>query len=1714
MSAKKHILFLLGIIGPLLSLGQLVVDFTTQSGFRKGADTVVVCAPASVKFISKSSYNGSPILESDADYRYAWEFEQLTGEINLVSPEISYSNPGVYAVSLRITKLSTGESKTLLRSGYIEVLTRPVVDFTLQDFEGCVPLSVKCSNKSVLNEANGATYNWVLTGVTSSNEENPTLTVPNFGTYNLSLEVTDRYGCKATKTKNEAVLAKKQPKATWTASDTLFCSVPKDITLTADEPTNHRFRWVTDNPIDTLFGRSVTLSPAEEKPVGITLLVDSGLNCSSSFTDTLAIDYEPITAYFFLADTVCPRDFLLRAYGFGFDSTSWSSEDIPDLKVIGEEANFTLDDPGDYTVCMTAYNKSRNCSITDCKTVTILDYNFTLTPSDTVACSLPAVFDFEISNSNLPSNADITWTRNGSYQGADYNKTQTSYTFYSFGKHTVRATMYDPESNCRIEKEIELKIEKPNPSFKQTKSMGCAPLEVTFTNTTAFKPDSVVEGVWKFFKDSDVIPVFTASSLDSLTYTFTEHGDYTTRFVVKNLSGCLDSISFKLEVGTKPTVDFHALPPDTCAGHSTKLQDSSFVMVDGVKRYDLIDSHFWLFPEKKGHNGPSMQILNTLFGHDTLNGVPQGSPVGTHVGLDVYLQVGYNGCFDTLRKREYLDRYAPALGPVQYIQPCGSDTLYVYAGMSGWTTREWIVDDKTASNNDQYILETFPSYQNTTFNGLAVGPLIHSQQAYTYDTLKIFAPNGFKGTVSVYLKNDAYPSLDSCETGRQAIIDNLSPVVINEAPRHCFLEDSEPKELRLSALNSSGFTAWYIKPPGGTSQPKAFNTTVYTLKPNLPGVYEVIFEYDREKPCPKKYIKEIEFIMPQVEVEIESGDVVGCQSTTLDVIGKELENSVGIRTWTWNFIDRSDSANHVVLATHDGIDPPAFTFNGNGEYIINLIAIDSLGCATFSSFGQEVYLADPIADFELLKTGYCQGDSLLLENLSDFPGALGYEWYLEGNLISNDSIPIYLSPDLDSLSLQLMVEGNNCRDTSAVKKFVVDHPLDIDFTGSPTYVNCPPLTAQFESQLLSPTKSEISYTWLLAIDTAYGDKTVGFYDRPGFYDVILMGESKHGCRDTVVKQNFIEVGGPTADEIYSVSKHLCPKDSFDLAVLGVKNTDKLKWTLGDGKVLNALYPDTAIRYAYDRSYADSIEVVVFLEKDGCEVAIGQKLKVQEIIPQIDLSDDTLCGIPQTIQFELANTEKNLKARWGSDLQSLSDNNELTFNQLGDNYVFVEVVDTLTFCSTIDSIAFYINPGPQISAPSDTVLCAGDGALVTFRGADSYTWAPLQGLEKRSTVDSVLELWVNPSISTRYTIEGFDQETGCTVAHEFYVGRDSTAGFVDMSLSNICDTGTICMQYLPLGAHVGSNWEWQFSGGYHDDFISGQISKYRVTRADGLTVNLLFWDKGRHCAIEQEENFFTYPLPDLNLADTAVFCAGTPIQLSSNSALNNHLWSPALEISKTTISNPTVEPNSSRYYRVSASDERACEATDSIYVLRINDYVIDPMPLGDTIDVGDTVHFDFEVYDAETGGLYPSYFLWTPELYLPCTACKNISFRPLKSTLYTLKHSDPYSCFPRDYEVFIKVNETYLISMPTAFTPNDDNLNELVRVRGKGIEKLLSFSVFNRWGEQVFYTEDLTEGWDGYYKDQLQNPDHYAYEIKVLYFNGEIATQSGMLQLLR
>ena len=88
-----------------------------------------------------------------------------------------------------------------------------------------------------------------------------------------------------------------------------------------------------------------------------------------------------------------------------------------------------------------------------------------------------------------------------------------------------------------------------------------------------------------------------------------------------------------------------------------------------------------------------------------------------------------------------------------------------------------------------------------------------------------------------------------------------------------------------------------------------------------------------------------------------------------------------------------------------------------------------------------------------------------------------------------------------------------------------------------------------------------------------------------------------------------------------------------------------------------------------------------------------------------------------------------------------------------------------------------------------------------------------------------------------------------------------------------------------------------------------------------------------------------------------------------------------------------------------------------------------------------------------------------------------------------------------------------VFLPTAFTPNGDNSNDIFYVRGGNISTL-NMSIYNQWGERVFYSDNQAIGWDGTFNGREVQLGTYVYVVKLQFTDGTEGSYNGKVTVIR
>jgi gliding motility-associated-like protein len=139
------------------------------------------------------------------------------------------------------------------------------------------------------------------------------------------------------------------------------------------------------------------------------------------------------------------------------------------------------------------------------------------------------------------------------------------------------------------------------------------------------------------------------------------------------------------------------------------------------------------------------------------------------------------------------------------------------------------------------------------------------------------------------------------------------------------------------------------------------------------------------------------------------------------------------------------------------------------------------------------------------------------------------------------------------------------------------------------------------------------------------------------------------------------------------------------------------------------------------------------------------------------------------------------------------------------------------------------------------------------------------------------------------------------------------------------------------------------------------------------------------------------------------------------------------------------------------------------------------------------------------------YSWSPSTWLDCDDCQAPMASPQETTTYTVT-VDTNGC-SATASVTITIIFPPIVFVPNIFSPNGDDNNDILFVRGSGIREL-TFIVYDRWGEKVFESTSLENGWDGTFRGKEMNPAVFMYMLDVSFENGSTIIKKGDVTLIR
>ncbi len=566
-----------------------------------------------------------------------------------------------------------------------------------------------------------------------------------------------------------------------------------------------------------------------------------------------------------------------------------------------------------------------------------------------------------------------------------------------------------------------------------------------------------------------------------------------------------------------------------------------------------------------------------------------------------------------------------------------------------------------------------------------------------------------------------------------------------------------------------------------------------------------------------------------------------------------------------------------------------------------------------------------------------------------------------------------------------------------------------------------------------------------------------------------------------------------------------PKDTgcvpFTVSFLNTSNIAlEYLWDFNDGPGSTSTEPNPI--YTFNREGVYKVVLYAYNEntciKEDSSFVMLTVLKTDK--PEIEVRDTLVCQGVQYIDLSVTirSPSANNTIEWGPQAGILyAEGTVARVNPNVETVYYVTVKDTIPgICgfSTTDSIHIDFKPRALKIFNNDSMVCFGTTVQIFAEGTEgySYSWTPANGVSDTNLI--------NPRITLN--------ESNIYVLTASYEGCPDTIQLISFEVEEIPflqlakDTSICKGSEFVLLSHVTPYrndyiYKWSPAAG-----LKGPDNQpHARSIADTSITYTLHVASPLGCSAEESIRVFVFPGIEGSIISDTGYCLPGMVQLWATGGSIYH-WTPAYGLNNPDIENPQASPGTSTDYTVYITDTKGCK--DTQYV-NVQVYPAAVMELPDSISI-----YPGEVYHLQSS-TNAHYFQWFPPSGLNDPNIADPSFYPEVRTRYFVVAKTENGCLLRD-SVDVLVKET-VIAMPNAFHPGG-GINNTFKASKRGIAKLNEFSIYNRWGNKVFSTANINEGWDGSYNGQPQPVGTYIYTIEAQSENGKTFKRQGNVTLLR
>jgi gliding motility-associated-like protein len=404
----------------------------------------------------------------------------------------------------------------------------------------------------------------------------------------------------------------------------------------------------------------------------------------------------------------------------------------------------------------------------------------------------------------------------------------------------------------------------------------------------------------------------------------------------------------------------------------------------------------------------------------------------------------------------------------------------------------------------------------------------------------------------------------------------------------------------------------------------------------------------------------------------------------------------------------------------------------------------------------------------------------------------------------------------------------------------------------------------------------------------------------------------------------------------------------------------------------------------------------------------------------------------------------------------------------------------------------------VSTSPDQIICLGDAATLTAEQTGTpgqFNWQP--GNQNTASIQ------VSPTVTTIYTVRlSFGDD--CTALDSVVVSVFPAPVIAVAQDTALCLGGTVNLNLAPAEPGVTYSWSSTPAG-----FTSTQANP---TLAPTQTTTYRLVADNSVCQ-RSDEISVTVADATLNAGPDQTICFGetTSVTAVTTGTPGNFAWSPDGQ----TTASITITPVVTQVYRVVYTYGPGCIKQDSMLLTVVPAVAlsqINAVPDTSTLCEGTALQLSVTVVPTD------AVLVWTENDVVVAGQTDTLinvvpTVSPGETVEYKVTATDDNGCSASAGPVSFLVAKCYVI--PNAFTPNGDSTNDQFGVFVTGGEiDVVSFRIYNRWGQQVFEASGGNKFWDGRVDNKEAPSDVYVFVMQLRFPDGREETVKGDVTLIR